>query len=240
MRHAFPGTAAREIVTRLPMSWVRSSLVVCDHVRDVRQTWPAVMLSQLRCLFIPASETSRRFWGLRIQLGPFRYCACSSNRICHFLRNSSSSKKWKVHSKAKIKLSLYLTKHHAMKTYLGSGCIAPRILNFGTWWRCVASFTPWSLYPLGKSLPLRYPLDKKLVVWAPRSGLDGVAKRKNPHHCFLGKVKVKLCLWFNWAPRYEGVLVEWRYRSTHSLTSALDGEWSASRSVPSLPRSFSS
>jgi hypothetical protein len=35
---------------------------------------------------------------------------------------------------------------------------------------------------------------------------------------------------FNWAPRHEGVLGEWKYSSTHSLTSALDGgEWSASR-----------
>jgi hypothetical protein len=35
---------------------------------------------------------------------------------------------------------------------------------------------------------------------------------------------------FNWAPRHEGVLGEWRYSFTHSLTSALDGgEWSASR-----------
>jgi hypothetical protein len=45
--------------------------------------------------------------------------------------------------------------------------------------------------------------------------------------------KVKLFLYFflNWAPRHEGVLGELRYRSTHSLTSVLDGgEWSASRS----------
>jgi hypothetical protein len=42
--------------------------------------------------------------------------------------------------------------------------------------------------------------------------------------------KVNLSLCFNWAPRHEGVLGEWRYSSTHSLTSALDGgEWSASR-----------
>jgi hypothetical protein len=35
---------------------------------------------------------------------------------------------------------------------------------------------------------------------------------------------------FNLAPFHEGVLGEWRYSSTHSLTSALDGgEWSASR-----------
>jgi hypothetical protein len=35
---------------------------------------------------------------------------------------------------------------------------------------------------------------------------------------------------FNVAPRHEGVLGEWRYSATHSLTSALDGgEWSPSR-----------
>jgi len=28
---------------------------------------------------------------------------------------------------------------------------------------------------------------------------------------------------FNWAPRHGGVWVEWKYSSTHSLTSALDG-----------------
>jgi hypothetical protein len=33
--------------------------------------------------------------------------------------------------KVKVKLSLCLTKHHAMKAYWGSGCIAPRILNLG-------------------------------------------------------------------------------------------------------------
>jgi hypothetical protein len=34
----------------------------------------------------------------------------------------------------------------------------------------------------------------------------------------------------NWEPRREGVLGEWKYSSTHSLTSALDGgELSASR-----------
>jgi hypothetical protein len=43
------------------------------------------------------------------------------------------------------------------------------------------------------------------------------------------KVKLSLCF-LNWAPHHEGVLEEWRYSSTHSLTSALDGgEWSASR-----------
>jgi hypothetical protein len=39
------------------------------------------------------------------------------------------------------------------------------------------------------------------------------------------------------APSHEGVLSEWRYSSTHSLTSALDGgEWSASRPGRFTPR----
>jgi len=43
-----------------------------------------------------------------------------------------------------------------------------------------------------------------------------------------GKGKVIPVLFFNRAPRHEGVLGEWRYSSTHYLTSAVDGgEWSA-------------
>jgi hypothetical protein len=46
----------------------------------------------------------------------------------------------------------------------------------------------------------------------------------------ISRVEVKLFLCFNRAPRHEGVLREWRYSSTYSLNSALDGgEWSASR-----------
>jgi hypothetical protein len=53
----------------------------------------------------------------------------------------------------------------------------------------------------------------------------------------LVKVKVKLSLCFNWAQRHEDVLGEWRYSSTHFLTSALDrGEWSASRHGRFTPR----
>jgi hypothetical protein len=51
------------------------------------------------------------------------------------------------------------------------------------------------------------------------------------------KVKLSPCFFLNWAPRHEGVLWEWRYSCTHSLTSALDGgEWSASRSSGFTPR----
>jgi hypothetical protein len=61
----------------------------------------------------------------------------------------------------KVKLSLCLPKHHAMKTYWGRGGIAPRI-NLETRWRWVVSFTPWPLYPRRKNT--RYPLDTRLGV----------------------------------------------------------------------------
>jgi hypothetical protein len=43
-------------------------------------------------------------------------------------------------------------------------------------------------------------------------------------HIVVLEVKVKLSLCFNSAQRHEGVLGEWLYNSTHSLTSALDGD----------------
>jgi hypothetical protein len=56
----------------------------------------------------------------------------------------------------------------------GSGCIDPRILNFSTSWRWVASFTPWVLYLLGKS-----PVVHWIGGWVgPRTGVDDVEKRK--------------------------------------------------------------
>jgi len=51
-------------------------------------------------------------------------------------------------------LSLCLTKHQAMKTYWRS------ILDLGTRWRWVVSFTPQPLYPQGNS-PW-YPLGRRL------------------------------------------------------------------------------
>jgi hypothetical protein len=45
----------------------------------------------------------------------------------------------------------------------------------------------------------------------------------------------------NWSPRHEGVLGEWRYSFTHSLTSVLDGgEWLASRPGRFTPRETAS
>jgi hypothetical protein len=67
----------------------------------------------------------------------------------------------------------------------------------------------------------------------PRAGLRVLAKRRTPSLPLTGielsntvKVKPKIVpvLFFNRSSRHEGLLGEWRYRSTHSLTSALDGD----------------
>jgi hypothetical protein len=55
---------------------------------------------------------------------------------------------------------VFLTKHHAMKAYWGSGGITPLIIDLGTRWRWVVSFTPRPLYPQGKSS--WYPFGKRL------------------------------------------------------------------------------
>jgi hypothetical protein len=52
--------------------------------------------------------------------------------------------------KVKVKLFLCLTKHHAMKTYWGSGDVTPRILDFGTRWRMCGQFHALAALPPGK------------------------------------------------------------------------------------------
>jgi hypothetical protein len=68
-----------------------------------------------------------------------------------------------------------------MKTYWRSGGIAPRILDLGTRWRWVVSFTPRLLYPQGKSpwFPLVYisnVMNLRLVKW-PRRSRDSAEPR---------------------------------------------------------------
>jgi hypothetical protein len=65
-----------------------------------------------------------------------------------------------------------------MKAYWGSVDIAPRILDLGTRWRWVVSFTPRPLYPQGKSP--RYPLDRRLGGPQSRSGRSGEEKNSKP------------------------------------------------------------
>jgi hypothetical protein len=62
--------------------------------------------------------------------------------------------------KVKIQLSLCFKWAPRHKDVLGSGGIVPRILDFGTRWRWVVSFTTRPIYLQGKSP--RYPLDRRL------------------------------------------------------------------------------
>jgi hypothetical protein len=84
--------------------------------------------------------------------------------------------RWEV--KVKVNLSLCLTKHHTMMTYWGNGGVALCILDLGTRWRWVVSFTPQLLYPQGKS-PW-YPLDRRLDGPQSRSGRGGEEKNSHP------------------------------------------------------------
>jgi hypothetical protein len=80
--------------------------------------------------------------------------------------------------KVKVKVSLCLTKHQAMKKYWRSGGIAPRIPDLGTRWRWVVSFTSRPPYPQGKS-PC-YPLDRRLAGPQSYSGCSGEEKNSQP------------------------------------------------------------
>jgi hypothetical protein len=61
-----------------------------------------------------------------------------------------------------------------MKAYWRSEAIAPCILDLGTKWRCVVSFTPRPLYSQGKSS--LHPLDRRLGGPQTRSGRGGERK----------------------------------------------------------------
>jgi len=70
---------------------------------------------------------------------------------------------------------IYLHTRESMKTYWGSGRIAPRILNLATRWMWVVSFTPRE-----RTLDTHW-------IWGwvgPRTGLDTVSKRKIPSPCW--------------------------------------------------------
>jgi hypothetical protein len=81
-------------------------------------------------------------------------------------------------SKCKVVPVLYLTEHHAMKAYYGSGGISPRILDFGTRWE-------WSASRPGRFTPRERASSTNCIGgWVdPRAGLDAVVKRKIPSSC---------------------------------------------------------
>jgi hypothetical protein len=80
--------------------------------------------------------------------------------------------------KRKVELSLCLTKHYTMKTYWGSGGMAPRIFKLGARWRWVASFKHRPLCSQGKSP--RYALDRRLGGPESRCGHGDEDKISQP------------------------------------------------------------
>jgi hypothetical protein len=80
--------------------------------------------------------------------------------------------------KGKVVPVLFLNEQQAIKAYCGSGGIAPRILDLGTRWRWVVSFTPRPPYPQGKSL--WYLLARRLAGSQRWSGRGGEEKNSQP------------------------------------------------------------
>jgi hypothetical protein len=88
------------------------------------------------------------------------------------------SKQLNIIKGKKVKLSLCLTKHHAMEAYQGSGGIAPLILWPWHLMEVSGQQTPRPLYPQGKS-PW-YPLDRRLDGLQSHSGCGGEGKNSQP------------------------------------------------------------
>jgi hypothetical protein len=102
----------------------------------------------------------------------------------------------------------------------------------GTYW--IRGYLWCDTFPAGKQNLVLQQVVSRFARWAI---LKSIYRTNAANIAVTWKVKVKLSLRFNWTPRHEGILGEWRYSSTHSLTSALDGgEWSASRPRCFTPR----
>jgi len=107
--------------------------------------------------------------------------------------------------KVNVKLSLCLTKHHAMKTYWGIGGISPRILNLGIRWRWVVSFTPRPiysrvnslLYPLDRRLGGSHPFKKGYCIWIQEKGISIAVHCYSGWNCLAtsrGRARMRVCV----------------------------------------------
>jgi hypothetical protein len=85
--------------------------------------------------------------------------------------------KWKMKVKLKLPLCFNWAQRH--EGILGSGGIAPRILDLGTRWRWVVNFTPSRFTPQGKNPP-QYPSDRRLGGPQSWSGRGGEEKNSQP------------------------------------------------------------
>jgi hypothetical protein len=99
-------------------------------------------------------------------------------------RHWSLRRSWWIQSsltslRINVKLYLCSNRHHAIKTCLGSGGIAPCILNLGARWMWVVIFTLTRLTAGENTLSTNW-----IGGWVgTRTGLDAVVKRKIPSPC---------------------------------------------------------
>jgi len=104
----------------------------------------------------------------------------------------------------KAKLSLCLTKHHAIKTYWGIGdiYISPRILDLGTRWRRVVRLTLRPLYHPGTKPP---QLTACEVGWAPEPVWTGQRSIHGRARIFLSPQPDRLWGPPSLPPLYSGI-----------------------------------
>jgi len=101
-----------------------------------------------------------------------------------------------VKVKGKKVKSLCLTKHHAMKTYCGSGGIAPRIPDLGTRWRWVVRFTPRRFTPRERA-----PGTHWTGGWVcPRAHLDAVQTQLQRIHISTTYFNIHFSIINAWMP----------------------------------------
>jgi hypothetical protein len=132
----------------------------------------------IMCLFLAYHQISCNVQYSLISIIPpnhLLYNPMSLLMKCYVFHCYSTTFSRTIQFTLKVKLSLCLTKHHAMNTYWESGGIAPRILNLGTRYKWVVSFTPLSLYSGARSLGSHW-----IGGWvSSRFSLNAVAKTEN-------------------------------------------------------------
>jgi hypothetical protein len=122
-------------------------------------------------------------------------------------------------------MPVLLTEHHTMKACRWSGSTAPCILDHGTRWRSVVSFTIRPLCPKGK-MPC-YPMHRRLGGLQSRSRLSGEEKNSLPLPA------LKALIIQTVAQRYPGSLEDYR---TWKICKDLDAGEKMQDNLPVLVR----
>jgi hypothetical protein len=130
----------------------------------------------------PADSATSESWKPTLPqptMRPTKFTACNYNRpmtgcfILYFTLSGASALRV-FENRVKVKLSLCLISLALCHEDIWGSGGSSTILNLGTRWRRVISFTSLSLYPQGKSP--RYPLDRRLCGPQSRSGCCGEEK----------------------------------------------------------------